>query len=222
RGYRVLRAWAGVRPLVKPTNWQPGNPLPRSHRVIDHTEGGLVGAITICGGSFTSHRSMAEDAGNHVCRHFGVNEPSRTAETPLRTMAAGNRGWRPGANYEHTETGRSFAQLLCECENVPCSAVEALVEGNDMRSLHDIRRRLRVGFGPCQGTFCGARLASMVASAGGDGHEELARFWGERLKGATLAAYGTNARQLMLSDLVHRETLGIELRDGVDARQDRS
>src|SRR3546814_9091868 len=61
RGYRALRAWAGVRPLVRPPSWPAGQPLSRRHKVIDHTERGVTGAFTVCGGSLTTHRSMAED-----------------------------------------------------------------------------------------------------------------------------------------------------------------
>ena len=219
RNYRALRAWAGVRPLVRPAQWPAGKSLPRRHEVIDHAMQGLVGAFTVCGGSFTSHRTMGADTADHVCRLFGINEPSRAAETPLARID-GAGGWRPSANYEQVESSGRFTQLLCECENVPYAAVDRCIEEGGLRSLNDLRRRLRVGFGPCQGTFCGARLASLVAEAGGQGHDELERFWAERIKGASLTGWGANARQLMLSDLVCRENLGIVLRPSVDPRID--
>src|SRR5690606_8991481 len=194
RGYRALRAWAGVRPLVRPTSWPEGEPLSRRHKVIDHAGQGIEGAFTVCGGSLTTHRSMAEDVADHVCRMLGINEPSRSAETPL--LSAGTRaGWRPTAGFEAVERERSSGRLVCECEGVGADSIAALVDGGDMRCLHDLRRRLRVGFGPCQGTFCGSRLAAMVADAGGGAEVELERFWAERLKGARHTAYGASARQ---------------------------
>lgn len=219
RNYRALRAWAGVRPLVRPAQWPAGQSLPRRHEVIDHAGQGPVGAFTVCGGSFTSHRTMGADTADHVCRLFGINEPSRAAETPLARID-GAGGWRPAANYEQVESSGRYAQLLCECENVPYASVDRCVDDAGIRSLNDLRRRLRVGFGPCQGTFCGARLASLVAEAGGQGHDELERFWAERIKGASLTGWGANARQLLLSDLVCRENLGIALRPSVDPRVD--
>ncbi len=219
RSYRALRAWAGVRPLVRPENWPAGQALSRRHAVIDHAAQGLMGAFTVCGGSFTSHRTMAADTADHVCRLFGINEPSRAAETPL-ARAGGAAFWRPSSSYEQVESSGRYAQLLCECENVPYDAVDRCVGDAGLRSLNDLRRRLRVGFGPCQGTFCGARLASIVAAAGGHGHDELERFWAERIKGAALTGWGANARQLMLGDLVCRETLGLALRPSVDPRVD--
>lgn len=219
RDYRALRAWAGVRPLVRPPSWPEGQPLSRRHKVIDHTERGITGAFTVCGGSLTTHRSMAEDVANHVCRMFGIDAPSCSAEVPLLSSRS-CAPWRPTGNYEVTERNRSFGQLLCECEGVGAASVGELVDGQDMRCLHDLRRRLRVGFGPCQGTFCGSRLAAMVADAGGAAQDELERFWSERLKGARHTAYGASARQALLGDLVFREILGIELRGAVDPRGD--
>ena len=79
--------------------------------------------------------------------------------------------------------------------------------------MHDLRRRLRIGFGPCQGTFCGSRLAGLVAEIddGFPARQELEAFWAERLKGATKTAWGSHARQVMLSDAVLRENLGLTL-----------
>lgn len=219
RSYRALRAWAGVRPILRPQSWPDGQPLPRRHRVIDHGEQGVVGAFTVCGGSLTSHRSMAEDVGNHVCRMFGLDAPSRSAETALLSSRS-RAAWWPSGNYEATERTGAFGQLLCECEGVGGAAVGELVDGDGRRCLHDLRRRLRVGFGPCQGTFCGPRLASRIAGAGGAGRDELERFWAERAKGARLTAYGKSACQMLLSDLVFRETLGIALRPAPHPRGD--
>src|SRR3546814_6166651 len=60
RGYRALRAWAGVRPLVRPPSWPAGQPLSRRPKVIDHTERGITGAFTVCGGSLRSEEHTSE------------------------------------------------------------------------------------------------------------------------------------------------------------------
>jgi len=221
RTFRAYRAWAGVRPLVKPENWQKGMPLPRRHKVIDHKSSGLPGFFTVCGGSLTTHRSMAEDLGNHVCRHFGINAPCRTATTPLTGLPT-SAGWRPAANYESTENREPRDTGICECESVSQSTIDALIAERGY-GLHDLRRRLRIGFGPCQGTFCAGRVAGLIAEADPSfpAAEALAQFWGERLKGMTRTAWGDQARQILLSDLVFREIMGIRLRPEVLPAEDR-
>ncbi len=216
RDLRMLRAWAGVRPLVKPQIWSDDQPLPRRHAVIDHAELGVEGFLTVCGGSLTTHRAMAEDVTNHICRRFGINQPCRTSGTPLAANGAANgpiTGWRPAAGYEQIEQAGRTRKSLCECEAVDRQAIQELLRDREISSLHDVRRRLRVGFGPCQGSFCGSRLAELLAEVNPDfaTTDELGRFWTERLKGSAHTAWGDQARQLLLSDAIYRGALGLRL-----------
>jgi glycerol-3-phosphate dehydrogenase len=211
RRFRALRVWAGVRPLVKPGEWPAGLPLPRRHTVIDHSAQGLAGFLTVCGGSLTTHRSMAEDAGDQLCRQLGWNVASASAATPLG--AAGAAFWRPAEAYAEVAAGGSFDAQLCECESVPAVAVDRLLADAGAVSFDDLRRLLRVGFGPCQGTFCAPRAASLLAAhrpacnAAGELHD----FWLERLKGMAPVAWGAQARQLLLNDAIYERTLGLRL-----------
>jgi glycerol-3-phosphate dehydrogenase len=225
-----------VRPLVKPADWPQETPLPRRHQVIDHGPLGVSGFFTLCGGSLTTHRAMAEDLGNRVCRHFKITAPCRTATTPLAGHGPASRHpasrlpdshhpashWRPAGSFESAETRDRRDSGLCECEAVSPSDLAALIsEGG--HGLHDLRRRLRIGFGPCQGTFCAGRVAGLLAEADPSFpvEEALARFWSERLKGMTRTAWGDQARQVLLSDLVFREIMGIRLRPEILPSEDR-
>ncbi len=212
RSYRAFRAWAGVRPLYKPKDWPSGKPLSRRHAIIDHGDNGLIGFFTVCGGSLTTHRSMAEDLGNRVCQSIGLNTPSATATTPL-TAGTDRTGWRPEDSYLRIEKSRHYLAPLCECESVDRADILNLIEDHGVRRLDDLRRRLRVGFGPCQGTYCGSRVAALIASRYPDysSIEDLGQFWAERLKGSIRTAWGQQARQALLGDVVYRETLGIRL-----------
>lgn len=213
RSLRALRVWAGVRPLVKPEAWPVNQPLPRRHQVIDHSVQGLAGFLTVCGGSLTTHRSMAEDAGDHLCRQLGWNAPSSTATTPLNGV--GTEAWHPVAGHAQSERARAFSRQLCECEAVQSGEVDQLLGGNPDITLDDLRRRLRVGFGPCQGTFCAPRAADLLAALRphSDASGELLAFRQERLKGIAPVAWGTQARQLLLNDSVYERTLGLRLPD---------
>ena len=199
RDRRAFRAWAGIRPLVKRRDRPPGSPLPRRHLVIDHASTGAGGFFTVCGGSLTTHRAMAEDVSDHVCRSAGAGRTCRTATTKL-SASPSPAPWRPVAGHVAAETTQSHARMLCECEAVDRSAVADLVAKTGITRLHDLRRRLRVGFGPCQGTFCAVRAADLLAGAH-DGYPveaSIGGFWAERLKGVARTAWGDQARQAML------------------------
>ena len=40
--------------------------------------------------------------------------------------------------------------------------IEDVMKNEEIIDFHNIRRRVRVGFGPCQGTFCNSRLANLL------------------------------------------------------------
>ncbi|HLN64583.1 MAG TPA: FAD-dependent oxidoreductase, partial [Symbiobacteriaceae bacterium] len=82
---RVLRAFAGVRPLFK-AKGEGANTrdLPRTYQVVDHgTAHGVPGLISILGGKLTTYREMAEKAVNAAAAQLGVTAPCRTATEPL-------------------------------------------------------------------------------------------------------------------------------------------
>ncbi len=212
RKYRAFRAWAGVRPLYIPKSRPVGVPLPRRHSTFDHSDQGVEGFVSVCGGSLTTHRSMAEDVGNVICAHLGLSARCISASTPI---ASGEKqpDWQPVRDFQRLEESGSPQVAICECELVAGADVANLIVEHQLTHLHDIRRRLRVGFGPCQGTFCGSRVASMLAQHHPDysGQSDLTGFWTERLKGSMRTAWGQQARQSMLSDAVYRENLGLRL-----------
>lgn len=203
-----LRAWAGVRPLVKPHGWPTGKAVPRRHRVIDHGEAGFTGLFTVCGGSLTTHRSMAEDVADQICQQFRWNAPCETATIPFEGKS--RKFWRPAASFVSAESLASRPQHICECEAVEVTELKAAISSGIVH-MHDLRRRLRLGFGPCQGTFCGVRTAELLASAnaGSQCDGEFSDFWMERLKGMALIAWGKQARQMLLSEHVHRKLIGL-------------
>lgn len=102
RNYRVLRAFAGVRPLYKNDIEGPGfsadearmvssssaseegRNVSRSFAVIDHEkQHGVQGFISIVGGKFTTYRLMAEKISDWVAKKLNNTTPCRTASENL-------------------------------------------------------------------------------------------------------------------------------------------
>ena len=84
---RVISAWAGVRPLVRPEREARGKPtadISRRHRVVINADG----VIGLVGGKLTTFRSMAEELVDEVCRrlqhgHGRAAGPCRTHLEPI-------------------------------------------------------------------------------------------------------------------------------------------
>ncbi len=220
KSYRAFRSWAGVRPLVKPKNHSSDLPLPRSHVVINHELDGIKNFLTVCGGSLTTHRSMAEDVVNQLGNKFGVNAPCVTHITPIKDSKEMN--WTPTLNFVRTENEKKHQELICECELVTRGDIEKLIDEEDITDFHDIRRRTRVGFGPCQGTFCNSRLAEIVSKKSNLANfkESMISFCTERLKGSIKTSYGDQAKQILLNDYVLRENFGLDLNEENSEKED--
>ena len=72
---RILRAYAGVRPLVASDDDPTGRSISRGIVLLDHEKrDGLKGFITITGGKMMTYRLMAENATNLACQKLGVNK----------------------------------------------------------------------------------------------------------------------------------------------------
>ncbi len=81
---RILRAYAGVRPLVASDNDPSGRNVSRGIVLLDHAErDGMDGFITITGGKLMTYRLMAQWATDAVCRKLGNTAPCVTAERAL-------------------------------------------------------------------------------------------------------------------------------------------
>lgn len=208
---RVLRAYAGVRPLVSDDSDPTGRSVSRGIVLLDHeTRDGIGGFISITGGKLTCYRLMAERAADLICRKLNVNRTCRTAELPLpgseshkAEPKSDSLGRKAAVNRHGTRADKmnfsDKSEVLCGCEHVTRAEIEYAVKYLDVTNLIDLRRRTRVGMGTCQGTFCTDKVAGALAEALGapERKEELIRqYISERWKGITPVCWGETLREM--------------------------
>ncbi|MFL5855340.1 MAG: (2Fe-2S)-binding protein, partial [Solirubrobacteraceae bacterium] len=215
RAARALRVWAGVRPLFQDAKAGGSTrDVTRAHAVLDHEKrDGVRGMVTITGGKFTTLRLMAQDTVDAMCAQLGEDRPCRTHEVVLpgsEDRDTYHLGERLAAKEEHLLD----EQLVCECELIPRSRLEATMRERHTANLDDIRRSLRLGMGPCQGGFCIYRATGILHGLGRlDGAQataSLTAFLHERWKGMWPILYGDQLRQARLDDWVFQGLLGVE------------
>jgi glycerol-3-phosphate dehydrogenase len=158
---RILRAWAGVRPLYQENYTGDSRDATRALALLDHQQrDGVAGFLTITGGKWTTFRLMAEKTMDKACAQLGVDRPCRTAETPVPGVEQGY--YWVGHRLHEVETERLQGDLVCECELVTRSMLEQAAANNPTVTLDDLRRDVRLGMGPCQGGFCTFRAAGIL------------------------------------------------------------
>jgi glycerol-3-phosphate dehydrogenase len=233
---RMLRAWAGVRPLYQETTKTADTrDVTRAYTLLDHeSRDGVTGFITITGGKWTTYRQMAEVTVDRVCEKLGTTRPCRTHEEVLPHPFDPQRKQKQyhylGARLARTEATEEYSQLVCECEMATRADVEqAIIEG-EARTLDDVRRDVRLGMGPCQGGFCTYRVAgiwhslnsgnpvsSLEESSIIDSRNQVSAvnvalrdFLQERWKGVMPVLWGAQLKQERLDELIYLSLLNVE------------
>lgn len=158
---RILRAWAGVRPLYQEGYTGESRDATRALALLDHRQrDGVSGFLTITGGKWTTFRLMAEKTVDKVCEQLGINRPCLTATT---SVPGAERGYYwLGHRLHEVEEARLQGDLICECELVTRTMIEQAVANNPTVTLDDLRRDVRLGMGPCQGGFCTFRAVGVL------------------------------------------------------------
>jgi len=158
---RVLRAWAGVRPLYQEGYAGESRQATRAFALLDHkTRDGVSGMLSILGGKWTTFRLMAEKTLDKACEQLGARKPCVTASTRVPGVEQGHY-WL-GHRLHEVEENRLQSELVCECELVTRAMLENAVRNNPTLTLDDLRRDVRLGMGPCQGGFCTYRAAGIL------------------------------------------------------------
>ncbi len=230
---RILRAYAGVRPLVATDDDPSGRNISRGIVLLDHeTRDGVKGFISITGGKLMTYRLMAEWAADLVCKKLGVSQSCITMDTPLPGSEKENideistKTWskpnatqkasvgRHGSRVENIQLSDEYSSsLVCECEEVSIGEVKYAIDELDVHNLVDLRRRTRVGMGTCQGELCACRAAGLLA----DAHKctdraknDLKSFVNERWKGMYPICWGDTLRESEYSQWIYSGVCGLE------------
>ena len=216
---RFIRAFSGVRPLIKATGAEAdGRKASRGFMLLGHEDQGVSNFTTITGGKLTTFRLMAEKTGDLVAARLGNSTPCRTTTVALPSGDA-VRWTEPGfaAHYwYHRQDPKDM--ILCECEMVPQSAVDKIVDAapgaEKEMTIQSIGVRSRVGKGSCQGSFCSIRVASYLYDQGvydsPDGLTHVREFVSRRFKGVRPVLWGEHMAQMELAEALHCGLMGLD------------
>jgi glycerol-3-phosphate dehydrogenase len=221
RRHRIIRSMAGVRPTVYEEHKYEDD-LTREHLIIDHekTEG-VAGLVSMAGGKFASYRIMAEGLTDLVCRKLGREAECATfkvalpggGSTPDPEELAGRYGvrehivermiYRHGSRAEDIlemiRLEPSWGSVVCRCDPVTEAEIRYSIRNEWVRRLVDLRRRVRLACGPCQGARCAVRAAEIMAEerrmSNDEMYEQAFTLLLDRWKGIRTVLSGAQFRQ---------------------------
>jgi len=232
---RILRAYAGVRPLVAADDDPTGRSISRGIVLLDHQErDGLSGFITITGGKLMTYRLMAEETTDLICQKLAVDKQCETANIALPgseksdlsmenasqkiysglSIAQKSAQDRHGSlAYKASNGGDNDEALVCECEGVSIGEVKYAINELHVNNLIDLRRRTRVGMGTCQGELCACRAAGLLCESmeeAGRAKDDLANFLQERWKGMSSIAWGDTINEVQFTSWIYEGIYGLK------------
>lgn len=237
---RVLRAYAGVRPLVAADNDPSGRSISRGIVCLDHAKrDGIEGFITITGGKLITYRMMAEEATDLACRKLGIDRPCTTAEVPLpgsepdagdeerrahiielsteQKAAEGRHGSWSGKIESKSDSDDA---LVCECEQVSVAEVNYAMDELNVHNLVNLRRRTRLGMGTCQGELCACRGAGLLERHDGCTQrslDDLSYFMNERWHGMYPVCWGETLCEVQFTSWLYQGVMGLGSADKDDS-----
>lgn len=229
---RILRAYAGVRPLVASDDDPSGRNVSRGIVLLDHaTRDGLDGFITITGGKLMTYRLMSEWTTDLVCKKLNVTVPCTTATEKLpgsrenaeeisKKIISVPLAQRNATINRHGDMADKFSEntpldnsLICECEEVSVGEAKYALNELDVNNLVDLRRRTRVGMGTCQGELCACRAAGLMSNmkkaCTKRAKSDLTSFLNERWKGMAPIAWGDTLRESEYTAWIYEGVCGL-------------
>ncbi len=176
-----------------------------------------------------TYRMMAEQATDMLAQKLGNTQPCQTAIRPLpgseqpaskpKKTASLAKPIYESALYRHGERAEKFLKedqqsqsVICECEMVTRGEIEYAIEELDACNLVDLRRRTRIGMGPCQGELCTYRAAGLFQEfgkiTGNESSQLLNHFLEERWKGIKPVFWGDALREAEFTYWIYEGLFG--------------
>lgn len=232
---RILRAYAGVRPLIASDDDPSGRSISRGIVCLDHaTRDGVEGFITISGGKLMTYRLMAEWATDLICKKLGIEgRKCETAEKPLPGSEGADKE-NPSSRKHHIinmSTDQKAAEgrhgtlsseiptsdtddaMVCECEAVSVGEINFAIDRLHVNNLINLRRRTRLGMGTCQGGLCACRAAAILGDRLNCQQKalfDLASFVNERWKGMKPVAWGQTLVEAQFTSWLYEGMCGLD------------
>jgi len=200
---RLIRAYAGIRPLFQSEGKGDDRAISRGFALIDHEKrDGIRNLITITGGKLMTYRLMAEKTSDLICQKMGRDIPCSTHLTPLP-----GGGERTGLKERLRQFSIHREETLCDCELMGRKEVEEILRKEELKDPQDILHRSRLAKGTCQGGFCVYRLLGLLHDlrrVEGDSNKLLKGFLEERWKGIRPILWGTALKEEELIESIYK------------------
>lgn len=165
---KVITNFAGIRANI--TN------IDKEHKdfIIRRSVPGMVSALGIKNPGMTSAPYLAERIIDMLEKDGLFGDGRRNADVPEFAARVPFLQIDEKIQHELWEKDSRYGRVVCRCEEITeGDIVAALHSPLPPRSLNGLKKRLRVGMGRCQGSFCTSRIIEIICREIGCGPEDI-------------------------------------------------
>jgi glycerol-3-phosphate dehydrogenase len=155
--YEVTAVYAGLRAATEHSDYALTIHAPEGYASV----GGIRSTGLTASMAIAEHvRSKLGEAGMLLRPKEGLAR--------VRMPNIGEASPRPYEQQDRIGEDPDYGRMVCYCERVTLAEIRAALAGPiPARNLDGLRRRTRVLMGRCQGFYCGARVAALLAGTPG-------------------------------------------------------
>ncbi len=154
----IIRHFAAVRP--NPYDIDAPKRQIDSFTMLD--ENGMISLIGIKTPGLTCAEKLGRLACDAAVKFLGKAEPNGDY-APYRTMQNRIKDMDCAERIKKISENPLYGKILCRCEEISEGEVLDAIHAG-ARTLGGVKRRCGAGFGVCQGSFCTARIAELLAA----------------------------------------------------------
>ena len=180
-----------------------------------------------------TYRLMAEMTVDLACKKLNISKKCKTHKIPLpgsEKKVSPSKSYHAFSGIPESVVGATLYRhgqrvskilkkdkknyrIICECEMVTEGEVEYALKNLNVRDIVDLRRRTRIGMGPCQGELCAYRAAGLMKELGYPGSAPssmlLRDFLEERWKGLKPVLWGDTLRESEFTYWIYEGLFGL-------------
>ena len=148
---QVIRQFSGLRAVEQ-----------SGHFIIEETQPGFVNLLGIQSPGLTSCPAIAQEAAKFVSHTVPL--VPKTDFNPKRRPLVRLNHMTPEDRAEYVRQHPVFGNIVCRCEVVSEGEVlDAIHRNCGATTVRGVKKRVRPGFGKCQGGFCQPRVLRILA-----------------------------------------------------------
>lgn len=148
---KMIKQFAGIRAVSNTDDF-----------IIEETSEGFINVAGIQSPGLVSSYAIAIDVFNMIKSKFDISKKSNYSSTRRKVIWLNKLS--EFEKLKLIKTNKQYSNIICRCENVSEGEIRDAINRNcGATSIMGVKKRVRPGFGKCQGSFCQPKIVKILS-----------------------------------------------------------